>query len=163
MYKKGSGRLFQTRWNVSSYIMWQRAEASHVVKWKTRWMEECMERRGTVPSVWGYMTLIGMFSHQLARTASMSLTKFWAKQMPKICRWRSSNIRHFEWYRENDHFFKNIMKVKGMDWPAVAQLLWIFRPLKWGCPAATSQTAAHSLLHWCSPSALSPVKTTTCS
>lgn len=25
-------------------------------------------------------------SHQLALTASMSLTKFWAKQIPKICR-----------------------------------------------------------------------------
>lgn len=75
IYKRGSGR----------------AETSHVVKWENR-----METKEGVHGEEGncavcmriHETLMWLFSYQLARTASMSLTKFWAKQIPKICGWK---------------------------------------------------------------------------
>lgn len=82
------------------------------------------------------------FSHQLARTASMSLTKFWAKQIPKICGWNTRRVGN-----PKDPRARCVRSTPegARHRPAAAQRRWRSPPPAWGCPAATSQTGARSL------------------
>lgn len=122
-------------------LMWWKDQGSF--KWQT-YEDATTRRRG--------------FSHQLARTASMSLTKFWAKQIPKICGWirKKGDVVTNVW-SELWRCFSPEARV--WRWPAAVRRRWRSRRPRSGCPVATSQTVARSLWHWCNPSAPSPAWT----